>query len=174
MIDVKGDPGEAGFLPAIREVLGFELPIEPRRSAIGGKLSALWLSVDQWLILCPREEAEGLRQKLAAALAGCNCLVVDMSDARIVLRLIGLGAREMLMKGTPVDLTRPEVHAGLVRRLSIAEVPALLHVVADVPETLDLYVFRSYAAFIRQFLEEAAQPGARLRLFRSGAEGDRR
>jgi sarcosine oxidase subunit gamma len=165
MIDIKGDPAAPGFRAAVSAVLGFDLPLAPRRAATGGETAALWLSIDQWLITLPHAEAEPLAVRLQAALAGHHALVVDLSDARAIFRLRGLGAREVVMKGASADLTHTDYRAGTVRRLSFAELAALVHVVSDDPEILDLYVFRSVARYVREFLETAARPEAQLVLW---------
>ena len=69
------------------------------------------------------------------------------------------------MKGASVDLTHTDCGAGTVRRLSFADLAAMVHVVSDRPETLDLYVFRSVGNYVRQFLHTAANPDARLVLW---------
>lgn len=165
MIDVRGDAGDRRFLPAVASVLGLDLPPRPRTSATAGDVSVLWLSVDQWLVLYPRPAAPDLARRLEEALAGLHSLVVDVSDARAIIRLDGEGVREVLMKGAPVDLTAPEFAPGTVRRVSFGEIAALLHMVGDSPDTFDLYVFRSYAVFAWQWLLATAREGASIKLF---------
>lgn len=152
MIDLRGRPGDEGFLGKVRESLGFDLPLKPRTSTEAGEVAALWLSVDQWLIICPRAEAASLQARLAEALAGVHALAVDMSDARAIFRLQGDNGREVLNKGTSVDFTDPEIAAGFVRRIRYAEVAALVHLLSTAPFACDLYVFRSYAEYAWSFL----------------------
>jgi sarcosine oxidase subunit gamma len=165
MIDVKGDPGEPGFLEGVKAVLGLDLPLAPRSSVTSGDTVVLWLSIDQWLIVVPFEKAAELMAKLQAALAPFHALAVDLSDARTIFRIRGLGAREVVMKGASVDLTHKDCRAGAVRRFSFADLAAMVHVVSDRPETLDLYVFRSVSNHVREFLETAARPEARVVLW---------
>src|SRR5262245_45875071 len=99
MVDLKGDPYVPGFREGVASVLGLELPLEPRSSATQGSTTVLWLSVDQSLITLPYDEAAQLTARLQAALAKHHALVVDLSDARSVFRISGLGAREVVMKG---------------------------------------------------------------------------
>lgn len=166
MIDVRGDAGDQRFRAAIDPVLGLDLPSQPRTSASAGDVTVLWLSIDQWLVLCRREAAPDLARRLKDALAGIPSLVVDVSDARAIIRLEGEGVREVLMKGAPVDLTSPEYAPGTVRRVSFGEIAALLHIVSAGPDVIDLYVFRSYALFAWQWLVATAAEGASVRLFR--------
>jgi sarcosine oxidase subunit gamma len=165
MIDVRGLAQDEGFLSAARAVLGFELPLGPRTAAGAGAVTALWLSVDQWLITCPRPEAPALHARLTQALHSIHSLVIDMSDARAIFRLEGDNAREVLNKGTSVDFTAPGIAAGLVRRLRYAEIAALVHVLQTNPFACELYVFRSYADYAWSFLTFTAREAARLSLF---------
>ncbi len=165
MIDLKGDPSVPEFRDVVRSVLGLDLPLAPRSSATKGSTTVLWLSLDQWLITLPYDEAAPLTERLEAALADHHALVVDLSDARAIFRITGLGAREVVMKGASADLTHTDYRAGTVRRLSFAELAAMVHVVSDRPEILDLYVFRSVGPHVRQFLETAARPESRVVLW---------
>lgn len=165
MIDLKGDAAEPGFLDAVKAVLGLDLPLAPRRSTTAGHTAALWLSIDQWLIVVPYDRAAQVTARLQAAVAPFHALAVDLSDARLIFRISGLGAREVVMKGASVDLTHTDCGAGTVRRLSFADLAAMVHVVSDRPEMLDLYVFRSVGNYVRQFLHTAANPDACLVLW---------
>lgn len=163
MIDLRGDAGDRRFVEAVKRVLSADLPLVPRTSAAAGDITVLWLSVDQWLVLCPRRRAAALALSIQESLAGVHALAVDMSDARAIIRLEGDGAREVLMKGTPIDLAG--IGVGAVRRLRFSDLAAMLHIVGDEPEVIDLYVFRSYALFAWQWLAATAGEAARVRLF---------
>ena len=165
MIDLKGDPAEPGFLDAAKGVLGLDLPLVPRSSVSSGDTTILWLSTDQWLIVLPYAGSEQVTERLQAAVAPFHALAVDLSDARSIFRIRGIGAREVVMKGASVDLTHTDCVAGTVRRFNFADLAAMVHVVSDRPETLDLYVFRSVGNYVRQFLDTAARPDARLVLW---------
>jgi sarcosine oxidase, subunit gamma len=165
MIDLRGLANDEGFLGAARGVLGFDLPLAPRTSMGAGAVTGLWLSVDQWLITCPRHDAPSLHARLVEALRGIHSLAADMSDARAIFRLNGDNAREVLNKGTSVDFTSPEIAAGFVRRIRYAEIAALVHVLSTNPFACDLYVFRSYADYAWSFLTFTAREAARVKLF---------
>jgi sarcosine oxidase subunit gamma len=163
MIDLRGFASDAGFMSAVRNVLGVALPTEPRTSATWGDVRVLWLSVDQWLILSTRSKAQELLAGLRTALKGIHSLAVDVSDMRAVIRLEGEGCREILMKGTSLDLLAPEVTPGFCRRMRFAEIAALLHVVEE--NVFDVYVFRSYAHYTWNFLCATANAPAKVKLF---------
>jgi sarcosine oxidase, subunit gamma len=163
MIDVRGFASDKKFMKAVKEVLGFDLPKSPRTSTVWGDMKALWLSTDQWLILCPGEKTSTLQGELVAALAGIHSLVVTVSDMRAVIRLEGEHARTTVMKGTSIDLTHGDYSPGTVRRMKFAEVGALLHIIED--DVIEIYVFRSYADYAWEFLLKAARTGSEVRLF---------
>ena len=165
MIDLRGEAGSVKFRQAVKAVLGINLPLKPRTTAVKDDVTVLWLSVDQWLVCCPRNKADGLLGELRRNLGEIHSLAVDVTDARAIIRLEGDNVREVLMKGSSIDFTLPEYKAGLVRRLMFAEIAALAHIVADKPCTIDIYVFRSYADYTWKWIEATAKPAATIGLF---------
>lgn len=163
MIDLRGLSSDAAFMSAAHDALGFALPTEPRTSAAWGDIKVLWLSVDQWLILSTRSKVQEILANLRTALQGIHSLAVDVSDMRAGIRLEGEGCREILMKGTSLDLLDPDYKPGCCRRMRYAEIAALLNVVEE--NVFDIYVFRSYAHYAWQFLCATAKSSAGLRLF---------
>lgn len=163
MIDVRGSASDKKFMAAAKKVLGIDLPKAPRTSVSWGDVKALWLSVDQWLILCSRAKAVELAAALKTELGGIHSLIVDVSDMRAVLRLEGDGVREVLLKGSSLDLLSEDYAPGTVRRMRYAEIAALLHVVEDT--VFDIYVFRSYADYAWGFILATARTSAKVTLF---------
>ena len=163
MLDLRGLTTDAGFMAAAKSVLGVDLPVKPRTSAAWGDVKVLWLSTDQWLVLSSRHKAHELLGQLKAALAGIYSLVVDVSDMRAIIRVEGDGVREVLMKGTSLDLMDKEYVQGCCRRMRYAEIAALLDVVED--NVFDIYVFRSFAHYTWNFLCATAKAPAKLKLF---------
>ncbi len=163
MIDLRGSASDRKFMAAAKEVLGVDLPKQPRTSVSWGDIKVLWLSIDQWLILCPRAKAADLLAKLRGALGSIHSLAVDVSDMRAVIRMEGEGSREILMKGCSLDLLSDDYAAGTCRRMRFAEIAALLHVVEE--DVFDIYVFRSFAHYTWEFLLATAREPAKIRLF---------
>lgn len=166
MIDLRGDVSDKKFVAAVKKALGFSLPTTPRQSTGKADITALWLSPDQWLITCPRDRAVQLLAKLQTALTVVHSLAVDVSDARSIIRLEGEGARLVMMKGSPVDFTSSEFTSGFVRRIRFAELAGLAHIVSDNPETIDLYVFRSYAQYAWDWLSVTSTNQSKMSIFR--------
>lgn len=165
MIDLRGLPSDARFLAAAKDVLGLDLPTAPRSSTAWGEIQALWLSTDQWLILCPRMKTAELLGSLREALGQIHSFAVDVSDMRTIIRLEGDDARFVLLKGSSLDLLSADYEAGTVRRLRFAEIAALLHIVSEKPDMIDLYVFRSFANYAWDWLLANGRAAAATRPF---------
>ncbi|VAW18178.1 hypothetical protein MNBD_ALPHA09-266 [hydrothermal vent metagenome] len=165
MIDVRILPSGARGKAAIAKALGFDLPTEPRTSTATNQVTALWLSIDQWLVVAPHEKGEAILKALVKAAAGGKAVVTDLSDARTVIRLEGNGARQTVMKGGAADLLAADFIVGSVRRLNFAGIGAMVHYCSDQPDVLDLYVFRSFADYAIRWLEVASRSGAAITLF---------
>ncbi|MFT3989745.1 sarcosine oxidase subunit gamma [Aestuariivirga sp.] len=163
MIDLRGLASDKKFMKAAKETLGVALPTKPRTSVSWGDIKVLWLSTDQWLILCAKDKAAELLAALRTALTGLHSLAVDVSDMRAIIRIEGEGAREILMKGSSLDLLDGSYVPGTVRRMRYAEIAALLQVIED--DAFDIYVFRSYADYAWTFLTTSAKEAAAIRLF---------
>ncbi|MBG1232216.1 sarcosine oxidase subunit gamma [Aestuariivirga litoralis] len=164
MIDLRGLNTDKKFMAAAKQVLGIDLPKAPRTSETFGDVKALWLSPDQWMILCARDKAPALTAQLTEALAGIHSLAVDVSDMRAIIRVEGEGAREVMMKGSSLDFTDDDFKPGYVRRIRFAEIAALFNIVED--NVIDLYVFRSYAHYTMDFLTKAARKGSEVAALR--------
>jgi sarcosine oxidase, subunit gamma len=163
MIDLRGVQSDKKFVAAVKKALGFDLPKVPRTSASWGDMKALWLSVDQWLILCPAGKAEETVAALRSEIGSIHSLAVDVSAMRAIIRIEGENARQVLMKGTSLDLLSGDYEPGTVRRMRFAEIAALLHVVDA--NAFDIYIFRSYADYAWDFLCATAKAASAIQLF---------
>ena len=165
MVDLRMAAGNDEAMATVAKSLGFALPTTPRTSSRKDDVTALWLSIDQWLLVAPFETRGALRDNLSKALDKHNVAITDMSDARTVIRLEGDGCREIIMKGAAADLISDDFKPGTVRRLNFAGIAGMVHLLGQSPDKIDLYVFRSYADYAIRWLEVAARPGANLKLF---------
>ncbi len=163
MIDLRGLNTDRKFMTTAKAVLGLDLPKAPRTTTSWGDTKALWLSPDQWLILCPGDKAQAVTEQLSTALKSIHHLAVNVSDMRAIIRVEGEHARTTVMKGTSIDLTHGDYPTGTIRRMKFAEVGALLHIVEE--NVIDVYVFRSYAVYAWEFLLKAGRRGSEVGLF---------
>jgi heterotetrameric sarcosine oxidase gamma subunit len=142
--------GEAAQTAArLSEHFGLAITPMPNRAAAAGDLAVLWHGPGQWLIV-RAPAAVPLADELAAR-CGDDAAIVDLGHARKVLRFDGAGVREVLAKGTSIDLRPAQFAPGACALTALGKIGALLHAVA--PDTIDVYVARSYAQALLEWVD---------------------
>ena len=161
-VAVRGRAEDTAFLAAVREATGLDLPLAARGVAEVEGYRALWLGPDHWLVMTAEGEGPALAQRLGQAFDGLFAAAVDVSGARMRLRLIGAAAVDVLASGCRHDLGPEAFGAGLAVQTQVGNVSAVLHCLAldDGSEALayDLYVPRSQVLSFWRWLEHAGRP----------------
>lgn len=144
---------------AVAAALGVTLP-GPGQAASGSGVRALWLGPDRWLLLVA--DGSGLEATLHDAAGPAGGIVVDQGHGRTILRLEGPAVREVLAKGTGVDL-----HPSTFAQDAVAQT-ALFHLGATLDRRrgtgcFDVHVMRGFARSLYESLcEAAAEVGYRV------------
>ena len=118
------------------------------------------MSPDELLLLCPYSEARDAAARLQKGLAGEHALVANVSDARAMLRVRGLDAREVIAKLTPADVSPAAFGPGRIRRSRLAQVPAAFWMADE--ECFEIICFRSVARYVFDILRVSARPGSEV------------
>ena len=138
----------------VAELAGCGLPLRPLDSAAKGRMAALWLGPDEWLITGPADSV-ALTAKLQRAFRGKFVTATDLSHAMAVIRLAGPDAGDVLSKGCGLDLHPRVFKPGNVAGTLLARAHVVLHQVEDT--AYHLYVRRSYADYLWRWLEDAGR-----------------
>jgi sarcosine oxidase subunit gamma len=154
-IDLRGDGEDREFASAVGRVLDILLPTTPNSATLKGKVGALWLGPDQWLITCPLDDVAFFMNSLREALGGTGAALTEVSDGRVTFRLAGPHARDVLTKGCPLDLHPNAFPEGRTAGSLLAKASVLLHAIGE--DSFDLHVGRSFAPYLWRWLEDAAQ-----------------
>lgn len=162
MITLRGDLASAGIKAAVKSATGLDVPAQ-RQALTGQGTAALWMSPDELLLLCPYAEVTDRLSAIDSALKGQHFLAVNVSDARTFLRISGKGAREVLAKICPVDLSPEGFTPGMFRRTRMAQVPAALWL--DDQGAFHLVCFRSVADYAFDLLKASARPGGEVGVY---------
>jgi len=162
MITIRGDFASAAFKKAVLGVAGGALP-EVRKFVANDLGGMGWMSPDELLLICEYNKAAQTVLALKTALDAEHSLVANVSDARTMFRLEGAGARELIAKGAPVDLSPAAFGPGDLRRSRLGQVAAAFW--ASENGSLSLVCFRSVGAFVYDWLVASAKDGARPGLF---------
>ncbi|MEO0623222.1 MAG: sarcosine oxidase subunit gamma family protein [Pseudomonadota bacterium] len=159
-ITLKADLEIEAVRAAINEVVGVVCP-DPRGAVFSeDNRGAVWMAGDELLLFVPRAEVASVTADLTERLADLHAMVLDVSDARAILRLTGPDAAETLAKGTPVDLRDAAFPIGLARRTHLAGLAVgIWRRDADVWEVV---CFRSYAHHLFAWLAQVGQSGAEV------------
>lgn len=153
-VNLRGNPADAAFASSVARVLGTALP-PANKVATGGGLSVLWLGPDECLVVGPSGRETTLVPALRQALAGQHAAVVDLSEARTVITVAGRRAREVLQKGTTLDLHPRVFGPGDCAQSGLSRANIILHQ-TDAAPGYDVYVLNSFADYLWNWLERAA------------------
>ncbi len=162
MLTLRGNIASQAIGKALKDVMGMDVP-ERRAILTEGGRSVAWMSPDELQLILPYAEAPAAVARLAEALAGVHALVVDVSDARAVFTVSGAGAREVLAKLCPVDLSPAAFGPGEIRRTRAAQTAAAIWMSGEAE--VSLIAFRSVAGYVMGLLSTAAAPGGEVGVF---------
>jgi sarcosine oxidase subunit gamma len=143
----------AALTEKFRAQSGLDLPPGPHR-ATAGDISVVSFAPGRWLFLQENSDPAGLAARLATELAGLAS-VVDLSDARCVLRLWGPKLRAVLAKGLPIDIHPERFGPNDAAASMIALIDVQLWQLDDRP-CFELAVPRSYASSLAGWLIASA------------------
>lgn len=153
MVTLRGDLSDATLAAAVKAATGCAMPA--KRSIVeAGDRAVAWMSPDELLLLVPYSEAGATVAALDSALSSQHFLAVDVSDARASFRIEGAGAREVLARLCPADLSPEAFGPGELRRTRLAQIPAAFWIGPDGGFTL--VCFRSVARYAFDLLANAA------------------
>ena len=157
MITLRGDLAAAKFKKAAVNAAGTDMPGQ-REVKLSGQSALAWMSPDELLLMVPYDKVENTLAGVDKAQKGQHFLAANVSDARAVFHVSGAGAREVIAKLAPVDMSPEAFGPGQIRRTRMAQVPAAFWV--DEKGVITVICFRSVAQYVFDLLKGAAAPGS--------------
>ncbi len=154
-IDLRGDAGDSRFTTALHGATGLRPPAEANSFATAGDLALLWLGPNEWLILGPGGRETEIAARLRDGLRGTHAAVIDVSEARTTIALAGPRARDLLAKGTGLDLHPRVFAAGRCAQTGLVGANVILRQTDDAP-SFELLLLNSFADYLWTWLERAA------------------
>jgi len=154
MITLRGDFRSSVFASALKDAAGSAVP-DVREVLSADETTCAWMSPDELLLVIPSVKVESALNSLSTALDGEHHLAENVSDARAVFRLTGQGAREVLAKGAPVDLSKEAFGRGAIRRTRLGQVAVAFWMSGE--DQFDLVCFRSVGDFVFDWLSMASR-----------------
>ena len=159
MITLRGDLASTKFKKAIKDATGLAVP-KQRVVNLTADSALAWMSPDELLAVVPYSDVAGKLAALETGLKGQHHLAVNVSDARAMFRVSGAGAREVVAKLAPVDMSADAFKPGQFRRSRMAQVPAAFWM--DDNGALNIICFRSVAEYMFNILKASAEPGSEV------------
>lgn len=141
-----------GIAP-IGSAFGVGLPQAACRAAAAGERAALWLGPDEWLLLAPAADGAALASTLQHAAGGEPHSLVDVSHRQVGIEVSGREAAAALNVGCPLDLDPGVFPVGMCTRTVLGKSEVVLWRTA--PTTFRVEVWRSFAPYVWQLLDEA-------------------
>lgn len=152
MINLRGSAEDLAFAETCCNIIGLALVVESNRFDAANGRSCLWQGPDEWLIVV--DNAGDLERRLDNALSEFHHAVTDVSGNRVILRLSGPRATELLAAGCTLDLD--SAGPGTVVQTLLARMPVTILKIDDDP-TFDLLVRRSFASYLENWLLNVAE-----------------
>lgn len=152
-ISLRGSAQNEAFTSAASTALGITLPTQPCSMVYTAWGSILWLSTDEWLLICKRDQRASLQQSLETALTGIHSQVIDNSGGFTTVLLQGNNASDVLHHCTVYNLNALE--SGKVVGTTFGKVSLFLH---QQENGYNLVFRRSFADYIWRYLERSALP----------------
>lgn len=153
IVHVAGKADDKAFADGVKKACGCALPTEPGTINSSGDLSLIWVAPTRWLAVAP-DRGPGVLEAALRDACGDSGAVIDVSHGRTVIRISGANARNVLMKGAPLDFHASVFTPGRSASSTISQCGVLLTCVGD--DAFDLYVFRGFGQHMWEWVCDAA------------------
>ncbi|MFT3730679.1 MAG: sarcosine oxidase subunit gamma family protein [Hyphomicrobium sp.] len=152
-ISLRGDSADPTFVDRATAAISVPLPIAPCTFAVSGAVKALWVSPDEWMIVCRRDQLAALSSGLKSSLQGLRSQVADNSGGYTQVLLFGPNALDVLEHTSVYDFAG--LAAGRVVGTTFGKASLYAHRTTD---GFCLLMRRSFADYIWRYLARAAAP----------------
>ena len=155
---VRGKKRE--FISAIGKSLNILLPTEPNTSTQSDKLTALWLSPDEWMIFSNEPVDENINNYETEDLLKNNIsklnlgAVTDVTDQFIMINLKGNKIYELFQTGSPFNFNDFQNKKGAVTQTILTKIDIMVH--NQDKNIVNLFVRRSFSRHLFSWMNDAA------------------
>jgi len=160
-INLRGNLENKEFTNKIGKILGMILPKEACSTSYKDKISSLWLGPNEWLLVSNDEitketNSYELEQVLFDSISKTNLgAVTNVTDHFTIFSLSGSNIFEVLSKGCPFDFSSEDFGDKKVVQTILNHIDVTIHQRSE--NDVDLYVRRSFAGYLWDWLKDSAQ-----------------
>jgi sarcosine oxidase subunit gamma len=140
-------------LEMVVEAFGQDIPADICGMSSGGQGTALCLGPDEWLLMAPEIEREGIIARFASLGDHVPHSLVDVGHRTVGIDVSGPAAALVLNTGCPLDLDKFPIGGGTRTILDKAEIILMRFE----RERYRLEIVRSFAGFVWNFLSVAGR-----------------
>ena len=155
---VRGKKRE--FLSAIGKSLNLLLPTESNTSTSSDKLTALWLSPDEWMIFSNEPVDENTNNYKIEKILNNNIsklnigAVIDVTDQFVIINLKGNKIYELMQTGSPFNFNDFRNKIGSVTQTILAKIDIIIQ--NKDKDNINLFVRRSFSQHLFSWMNDAA------------------
>ena len=155
---VRGKKRE--FISAIGKSLNILLPTEANTSTQSDKLTAVWLSPDEWMLISNETVSEDnntyqvedeLFKNISKVKLGA---VTDVSDQFVMLNIKGSKVFDLLATGSPFNFNEFKNKKGSVVQTILSHIDVIIHL-TEINE-VNLFVRRSFSQHLHSWMSDSA------------------
>ena len=148
------------FISAIGKSLNILLPTEANTSTQSDRLTALWLSPDEWMIFSNQPVDENTNDYQTEQLLNKNIsklnlgAVTDVTDQFIMINLKGNKVYELFQTGSPFNFNDFQTIKGAVAQTILAKIDIIVH--NQDKNDVNLFVRRSFSQHLFSWMNDSA------------------
>lgn len=154
-LNLRGNIKDKEFLSNVGSILEVLLPLDPNTKIQNKHFQVIWLSPNEWLISFINNELfvktlNALNHKLNPE----KTSITDISDNKTIIRIKGLGVKDLLRKFMILDIEKILLNNSKVAQTIFVKVPILIirnHQV-ELEESYDILINRSHTTYLKNLL----------------------
>ena len=157
-INLRGNKRE--FFTTIGKNLNIILPTEPNTSSSNDKLTIIWLSPDEWMIvsneiITKELNKYKLEEMLFNSISRTNLgSVTDVSDQFVLLELEGENIYELFASGSPFNFNHFKLKIGSSTKTLLNHTDVIVH--NSNTNLVNLFVRRSFSQHLWSWINDSA------------------
>ena len=158
-INIRGKSSDKEFMKNIGSALNLVLPIEPNVRIFNNNISIMWLGPNEWLVITPENEKDGIISLLNSNLNPQKTAITDVSFNRTILRLEGEKVFTLLSKFLVANLEKILKTNFSVAQSIFIKIPVLFvrNNTDEEPTSLDLHLNRSHTKYVYELLVDGSK-----------------
>ena len=157
-LNLRGKKRE--FFTTVGKHLNMILPIEANTSSSSSKLTSIWLSPDEWMVVSNDKIEkdtnkylleENLYNSISKTYLGA---VIDVTDQFIMLELQGKNIYELFASGSPFNFNEFKEKKGATTQTLLNNIHVIIHHKNE--NLVNLFVRRSFSQHLFSWMNDAA------------------